>query len=104
MKRAAVLACGDFFVGLAGLGKSQIAHERDDRTKLGIKLLDAAHVDFGEALGGELVLFDPAGELGYRGEGDVRIARRQRAGVGFAADELIALWAGGLAGEDRMAA
>ena len=98
VKRSTVLARGDFFVDLLRFGERLIVPERDDRAKLGIKLLDAAQVDFGEALGGEFALLDPERQLCDGGEGDVRIVGRQRAGVGLAADKSITLGAGGLAG------
>jgi len=77
-----------------------IASEGDDAAELGIELLDAAKVNLREALGGELALLDPAGELRDGGEGDVGFVGGQRAGIGFGADELIALRAGGLPGEN----
>ncbi len=104
MKRAAIFAGGDFRVGFFGLREGEIASEGDDAAELGIKLLDAAEVDFGEAFGSELALLDPAGELRYRGEGDVSVVCGQWAGICFAADELIALGAGRLAREDRVVA
>ncbi len=61
-------------------------------------------IDLREALGGEFALLDPARELCYRGEGDVRIVGRQRAGVHLAANKLIALGTAGLARENGMVA
>src|ERR1700682_2497176 len=77
---------------------------REGSAEPAIEWPDPPQVDFGEALGGEFALLDPARELGYRGEGDVRIAGRQRARVGLAADKSIALGAGGLAGENGIIA
>ena len=51
VKRTAVFAGGDFFVGLLCLGEREIARERDDAAQLGIELLDALQIDLGEALG-----------------------------------------------------
>jgi hypothetical protein len=104
VKRAAVFASGDFCVGLLRLGEGEIAREGDDAAKLGIELLDAAKVDLSEALGSEFALLDPTRELSYRSESDVGIVGGQRAGVEIGADKLIALGAGGLAGEGGMVA
>ena len=104
VKRAAIFTSGDFCVGLSGLGEREIAGEGDDAAELGIELLDAAQIDLCEALGGEFALFDPAGELGYRGESDVGVVGGERAGVEIGANELIALRPAGLAGENGLVA
>src|SRR6266704_1705071 len=104
VKRPAVLAGGDFFVGPLRLREGEIARESDDAAQLRIELLDAAQVDLREALGGEFALLDPARELCYGGEGDVRIVGRYRAGVDLAANKLIALGTGWLARENGMVA
>jgi len=104
VKRAAVLAGSDFFVGLFRLCEREIARESNDAAELGIELLDAAQVDLREALGGEFALFDPARELSNWSKSNASIVGGQRAWVGFGADELIALGAGGPAGENGMVA
>src|SRR5262249_7385290 len=61
--------------------------------QLGIELFDALEVNVGEALGGQLSLFDPARQSNDGGESDVSVVRRQRAGIGFATQESLAAWA-----------
>ena len=104
VKRTAIFSGGDFCVGLFGLGEGEIAGEGDDAAELGIELLDAAQIDVREALGGEFALFDPARELGDWGEGDVGVVGGKRAGIGFGANELIALWAAGWPGRTELVA
>jgi hypothetical protein len=91
VQRAAILAGGDLGVGGFRLLERQVAGERDDAAQLGVEALQAVEVDVGEALGGELARLDPARKLRERGEGDVGIARGQRAGVDFGAHETVAV-------------
>ena len=104
VKRATVLSGSDFFVGFFGLGEREIARESNDASELGIELLYAVQVDLREALGSEFVLLDPAGKLRDRGEGDIRIVGRQRAGLALGADKVIAPGAPRLARENGMVA
>ena len=97
VQRSAIMAGGNFGVGLAGLVESVFAREGDDAVQFGIKALDAANVDFSQARGGELAALDPARKLGDGCEGDVFFSGRKRGmGVGAAHEDV----GGGLAGHD----
>ena len=74
MQRAAIMAGGDFLVGLACLGEGVIAGESNDAMQFGIETLQAIEIDAGEALGGQRLGFDPARKLGHGGIGDGFVA------------------------------
>ena len=79
-----------------------IAREGDDAAEFRIEALEALEIDAGQPLGGELAVFDPAREVRDRREGDVFVARGQRAGIGGGAHEAVAIGTGGLAGLNRL--
>ena len=81
MQRPAILAGGDFFVGLLGLLHGKVASQRDHTVQLGIELLQSLQIDVREALGGEFTRFDPARELRDGRECDVLVVPGQRAGI-----------------------
>ena len=97
---AAVVAGCYFGVGFLCLLEGVVGGEGDDAVELGIELLDAVEVDLCEVLAGELAGFDPAGELGYGGEGDLVVGGWEWARVGGGTDEFICGGAGGFAGKD----
>ena len=92
-----IVAGGDGFVGGAGLFEGVIAGEGDDAAEFGIEAGDAVEIDFGEALGGEVAVLDPAGELMDGGEGDGGIVGGERDVCNFGANKLIAEGEGGRA-------
>ena len=62
MQRATILA-RPTLVGALRLGEREIARQRDHAAQFGIELLQPVEIDVGEALGGELAGFNPAGKL-----------------------------------------
>ena len=87
VQRSAIFARGDFLVGLLGLLQREVARQRDDAAQLGIELLQAFQINFGQPLGREFSRLDPARELRHRSKCNVLVARGQRAGIDRAADE-----------------
>jgi hypothetical protein len=74
VKGSSIMARGDFLIRLPGLGEGEVFGEGDNAAQFGIEALEAVEVDVGEALGGELARFDPAGELCDGCERDVGVA------------------------------
>src|SRR6185437_14585649 len=64
-----------------------IGGEGDDAAERWIEALEAVEIDLREARGGDVALFDPAGELPERGVGDLFVGGGEGAGIGGAADE-----------------
>jgi hypothetical protein len=60
MQRPAISSSGDFRVGLLRLRERGVFRERNDGTELRFELLDPAQVDVRQALGRDLLPFDPA--------------------------------------------
>ena len=104
VERAAICSSGDFRVGFFRLREGEIARESDDAAELRVELFDAIKIDMREALGSESALLDPSRKLGDRSIGDLGVARRERAGIGIAADEAVALGGRMLAGKYRVVA
>ena len=59
VKRAPVLASGDFGVGLFRQREREITRKGDDRAKFGIELFDPIEIDMRKALGSKFALLDP---------------------------------------------
>src|SRR5258705_9906586 len=99
MKGFEILARRDFRVRPFRLRQSQIPRRRNHAAQLGVELLDSAQINLDQALRSKFALLDPAREVCYRGESDIRIVGGQRTGIAFAGKELVTLWADTLAGQ-----
>jgi hypothetical protein len=82
------------------LREGQIFGERYDAAEFRIELLQAFQINLSEALGSNLTRLYPAREAGDGSEGNFVFIFGERAWIGFAADELVAVGAGLASGKD----
>src|SRR5579883_2477184 len=98
VERSAVLAGGDFSVGLLGLLESKVFRQRDNAAEFGIVFLETVKINLREARGGDLLGFDPVRKMGDGREGDSFVTFGKR-GSGVAAEEAVLGWSNMHAGQ-----
>ena len=82
VKRAAVVAGGEFAIGGGGLCERAVFGEGDDEVQRGVVALEAREVELREVDGGELAVAKKLAELTDGGEGDLLFFGRGEAGDG----------------------
>ena len=87
VQRSAIIAGGDFLIGLPGLLDRQFARQCDHAMQLRIKLLEPLEINVGQPLRSKLARLNPARELGHWSKRNIFISRGQRARIALAADE-----------------